>query len=571
MATDITTLHANPDERKRRARKRPERCTHAEVIERDDGVRVCAACRLPVRDRTERALDARRAPVLDPGAGSGSDVDSIAPATSVSDARSFEVPADWWPVIDAVWTARHRSTAQRWRARARSARKLHSLAAALNAEHAYICEADRERSDEFAPVFAAACSCSRCVAAAPRSARHDGWSPGIVDGKQRHMRSARYAVARARTIALDRSAVVAACGDRSMVLLCKCGRTRKRIGCGQPWLCDVCRRRVYGRQQRRAMRAISVHLASARAAWEREGAIRGREPRPYLVTFTVPHGRKCAACTAPSTAKRKPPCTCSLDARRRQLVEGWRRFRQWLHGKLQALYGDGRGAFPFVGMPELTAGLCDACRERERETALDAARIAECKQADGTISRTEVAYKKSRKYVCEHGGDGTGHLHLHVVVIWPWWDWKGDDEHRGIAAEWRAAVGDPSANPPDIRACHEGNGAKQAARYVAKYATKGANYTHTGIGPELLAEMVAIYYGKRRTLPSVGFWTPCKTNECRCPKCGIRPEIIEWPERLASIDPGRAWLALGRAFGVAVAPRGSPARALPRRSAGALW
>lgn len=126
------------------------------------------------------------------------------------------------------------------------------------------------------------------------------------------------------------------------------------------------------------------------------------------------------------------------------------------------------------------------------------------------------------------GRDGLGHVHLHVATIWPFVDW------RYIRRVYCSAVGDPSAQI-DLAAAHKG--ARGAAAYVAKYASKGVDLSSW---PPLLAgELVGAMYGKRGVQSSHRFWrrrgTPCRHcgEACRRyqPSWRERWEGWERPER----------------------------------------
>lgn len=220
-------------------------------------------------------------------------------ATSVTAANPFEVPAKWWPVIDKVWCERKLAAAVAWQERAEAELRQARRAEALNAR--WRMEADRD-----IPV---------ADSATPR-------------------KRALYAKARARTIALERSAVVATCGQRKLAVRCACGPALKSVGCGQILLCDKCRRPYYRKIRRRALAAVTARLAEAATSWHRGGRRRGKRPMVVLVTLTIPR----------MEGERAMP----LMERQRRLVDGWRKLRQWLHRRI--------GAFPFVCLPELTPG-----------------------------------------------------------------------------------------------------------------------------------------------------------------------------------------------------------------------
>lgn len=371
-------------------------------------------------------------------------------ATSVTAANPHEIPAEWWPVIDREWCHRQLGLARRWHERGRRARRAARAAERLNdAWRLELAQLGDERgpaqpvADELAPT-----------------------------------KRARYADARARTIALERSAVVAQCGQRTIQKRCACGPSSAPVGCGQVLLCDTCRRPYYRRIRRRALAAVVARLADATTSWARGGRRRGQRPQIVLVTLTIP--------------RHLDGAPLSLMDRRHRLVDGWRKLRQWLHRRI--------GQFPFVALPELTAG-----------------------------------------------SDGSGHLHYHVLCVWPWWRWQD------AQAEWRRATGLPDANPPDMRVVRN---PKVAAHYVAKYATKGVNVDGNGMTPELIADFVATFYGKRRITPSVGWWVrmdpPC------CPKCAGQIVVTERP--VPVIEAAACWRARRGIAGIPEALQPAPDR-----------
>lgn len=390
------------------------------------------------------------------GLGSGSPAESYLDdwATSVTPAKSHDLPADWWREVDAVWQRRAIDKARRWQARAARHARLAQLAVRLNDAAAELQHASE-------------------LAGGPPAA-------GQVVDEGRHFKSARYARARAQTLALDRSVVVAGCGERWLGLRCACGSTARRVGCGQVLLCDRCRVGYYKRTRRRAIVAIGARQAEAMAAWQAAGSVRGERPQVVLVTLTIPRELDGVA--------------LSMEDRAKRLTDGWRKLRQWLHKRI--------GKFAYVGLPEITGG-----------------------------------------------SDGGGHLHYHFVCIWPWWDW------HGAQGEWRRATGLPHANPPHMRPA---GSVIRAAHYVAKYASKGANYETDGMTAELVGEFVSTYYGRRRVLPSVGFWVP-RDPAC-CPRCKEAMTVEERPERLCSVAASSRWRAVLMLRG---SPVDTPRRRVP--------
>lgn len=299
-----------------------------------------------------------------------------------------------------------------------------------------------------------------------------------------HWKRTWYADGRARTLALGRSDIVATCGLRKMLLRCACGPSVKDIGCGQIQLCDRCRRPYYRRIRKRALRAIDARMRDAHLAWAADGYRHGGKPGIVLLTLTCP--------------KVVDGVELSLADRHRLLVDGWRRLRTWLHGRctnaaVKAWRDGGKvgvkpdagiGQFAYVGLPELSA----------KE-------------------------------------DARGHLHYHVICVWPWWDWSE------AIGEWRRATGVSGAIAPDMRAVHS---VKRAAHYVGKYATKGASANAPGMTAPLVGEFVATYYGKRRVLPSVGFWEPRDPPVCPC--CAQPLVVTDRPPPCA--DAAAVWRAM---------------------------
>lgn len=349
--------------------------------------------------------------------------------TSVTPRKSHQIPDEWWPAIDAEWHRRHIGSARRWQERGRRLGKEARRKDRLN--QAWAAESGRG-----APVV-------------------DAWTP---------RRGAWYAAARARTMAVGRSELVQSCGTRSMQLRCTCGPSRKKIGCGQILICDECRRPYYRRIRRRALSAVTARLADATTVWAADGRRRGHRPQIVMLTLTVPRHRHGVALT--------------LAQRADILITGWRRLRQWLHGKI--------GKFHYVALPEITAG-----------------------------------------------SDGAGHLHYHVLAVWPFWDWTD------AQGEWRRATGLADANAPHMRVVRN---VRTAAHYVAKYATKGANVDDESMTPELLADFVATFYGRRKVCPSVGWWVPQAPPVCPC--CASPLIVTERPG--SAVDAAAAWRARRR-------------------------
>lgn len=249
-------------------------------------------------------------------------------ATSVTPSNPHEIPAEWWPVIDREWCHRQLGLARRWAER--GVRESRRAVAARRLNDAWCAELGAagwgghgERWTAQARELAPA-SLDEGAELVPR-VQVDAVGPA---------KRARYATARARTIALERSALVRTCGQRTMVKRCKCGPQIAHVGCGQILLCDRCRVPYYRRIRRRALSAVVARMADATTAWHRAGRRRGRRPMIVLVTLTIP--------------RHLDGEPLSLMDRQRRLVDGWRKLRQWLHRRIRQ--------FPFCALPELTAG-----------------------------------------------------------------------------------------------------------------------------------------------------------------------------------------------------------------------
>lgn len=402
-----------------------------------------ARARLRARSARELVWDGWDTGSQDGGASStagAAPVVLIDRGTSVTAPNSHDISEQAWPVIDREWCHRMIGRARKWHGRARRMGRMEKSAERVNATW--------------------------------RVDLGDPSAPNVVNPYVL-ARAKRYADARARTIALPRSKIVTGCGSRTITKKCACGPSVAEIGCGQILLCDRCRRPYYRRIRARTMKAINARLATATDTWKREGSQKGQRPKIVMMTMTVP--------------RTLDGVQLSLDDRRHRLIDGWRKFRQWLHRRI--------GKFAFVGLPEL-----------------------------------------------KPGSDATGHLHYHVVCIWPFWDWTE------AQAEWRRATGLPNANPPDFAVMKD---SETAAHYVAKYASKGATSnaertkTRTGsvaMTAELLADFVCTYYGKRRVTVSVGFWVP-RPAPC-CPRCQQAITVIERPVPIS--HGADAWRAMRR-------------------------
>lgn len=128
------------------------------------------------------------------------------------------------------------------------------------------------------------------------------------------------------------------------------------------------------------------------------------------------------------------------------------------------------------------------------------------------------------------GRDGLGHVHAHVVALLPWVSW------HDLREEWVRATDSASAGI-DLSA---GNmKARNAAHYVAKYASKGVDLGL--MDPSLAAKLLAMQRGKRLTSSSAGFWLrPSRTAAEPCHKCAGRRCASDFPGSLRAARP--VWL-----------------------------
>jgi hypothetical protein len=169
-----------------------------------------------------------------------------------------------------------------------------------------------------------------------------------------------------------------------------------------------------------------------------------------------------------------------LGRDREVLVAGWRRLRMWLHRRLG---GKGKGRFVYALAWELTPGT-----------------------------------------------DGLGHLHAHVVALLPWVDW-GD-----VRTEWLRATGGESLSI-DLKS--SALGVESAAKYMAKYASKGVQLAD--LAPEVAAGALDAMYMQRAVSASHGFWLP---DPCGCSKCGAAWQVIDRPPGL-DVRTAPVWVTHG--------------------------
>lgn len=120
------------------------------------------------------------------------------------------------------------------------------------------------------------------------------------------------------------------------------------------------------------------------------------------------------------------------------------------------------------------------------------------------------------------------HVHMHVAVVSSWIPYE--DLHRA----WRAAM--PGARVLDVKSPqltkHARTEAESAARYLAKYVTKGVEPSEfTG---RKAGELLVAFRGRRKVTTSRYFWH----YDNRCQKCGCQHRAVGHPVSLQAIAPG---------------------------------
>ena len=185
-----------------------------------------------------------------------------------------------------------------------------------------------------------------------------------------------YAVARARS--LDRTYESRGAGwERGgRMMACGCGPRPVMFGCRKHLTCERCRKKRARKTVARIRNALDAMVRSS--------------PSGHMVvmaTLTIAH-------------------SSDVEADRRELVDGWKRFRK--------AYRRRWGKFPFIGVHEVTTGR-----------------------------------------------DALGHMHAHVLCVWPWRDWGK------LSALWRAAC--PRSARINFQALRNPRaGAEYVGKYVAK-------------------------------------------------------------------------------------------------------
>ena len=257
---------------------------------------------------------------------------------------------------------------------------------------------------------------------------------------------------RARSVAIDRIEVLSECGKKSAIIHCGCQVRYSPIRCKQREACPYCASRANKRNLKRLIKAFG---SSER--WAKTLAPRGfRFPRRgrgvwQLITLSV------------SSLEKDGSPRSEADQRQAIVNEGFPRLRSYI----QKFTGR---SWPFAWVQEGTAG----------------------------------------------NVEGTGHLHIHVAWCLPF------IPVQELAEEWvRATKGKADLSgfdlatrkPTDADKSDGAGSCKDAARYIAKYASKGIDLQGEGA-----ARYWAATYGKRRISTSKEFWV--LDDPLRCPDCG---------------------------------------------------
>jgi hypothetical protein len=322
----------------------------------------------------------------------------------------------------------------------------------------------------------------------------------------REFRRLQYAKGRALSTARRMSPRLEACCKDEVPVACACGVRPVKVRCRQRWVCKACQVAFSAKREPMVRDALVCAIDSSLASWGAAGA-RSQRPAVYLLTVSHKHTGDVAA---------------DLEV----LSSSWRTFAKAMHREW--------GKAPYVGTWELTPGRCGKCGG----------------YADRKAGREQCA--------CERP-EPEGHLHLHVATVWGRRDWSR------VAELWKRAC--PSSRGIDIRPLQVRDSvqahkpiaaAKSAARYIAKYITKGAD--GDGYTPRLRADVCAAFYNRHSFATSSKFWMP--ENKC-CRKCKARIHRVITVEpwlfdTLVAANQDRYWLQRARGPDDERGPPGEP-------------
>jgi hypothetical protein len=245
-----------------------------------------------------------------------------------------------------------------------------------------------------------------------------------------------YALRRADALARPYGRKLQRCGQRGLRVKCGCKGWRgvRAFTCRQHLTCGSCQRD----RARRTGARIRAGLESALTSHPGEMIV--------LLTLTLRHSG-------------------DVDADRKALAAGWRRFYRSLHKTY--------GKFPYVGVWEVTPG-----------------------------------------------DDGKGHMHMHVAVVWPWRDW-GDCRRLWLRACPESERITFVARRRDGRASDP----KSVANYLGKYLSKGIDTID--FPRELRTRIVAASYNTRWVFTSRKFWITF-APQCQHCGCQVVSAQYRW-------------------------------------------
>lgn len=317
------------------------------------------------------------------------------------------------------------------------------------------------------------------------------------------LRSAEWAEHRARALALPRSDIAAACGQRWRQTICSCGVREVKVGCDQPQLCGRCRRRHSMKWRKKIVAGMDAALRQARAAWDATPHYRRRGMRPgiYLITLTAPH-------SGDLETDRKAMGRAVRKLQKHATAAGWWR--------------------TYALTWEATAG----------------------SRGDGHMHAHLAVVSSWIPYTAKQASHYDADL----------WAPRRKGERakraaRGLWEIWERCM--PGAHVLDVQAPRRGgDGSLAAGHYLAKYVTKGIDpeeFTGAKAG-----ELLVAFRSRRKVSTSRGFWIPADTT-CAC--CGEHVRSLGAPCSLQELLPGAVLRARAERVGYFV-ERGPPQVAL---------
>lgn len=322
------------------------------------------------------------------------------------------------------------------------------------------------------------------------------------------LRSAEWAEHRARALALPRSDIAAACGQRWRQTICACGVREVKVGCDQPQLCGRCRKRHSTKWRKKIVAGMDRALRNERATWDMTPNHRRRGMRPgiYLITLTAPHSG-------------------DLETDRKRMGKSVRKLQK---------HASAAGWWRTYALTwEATAGV----------------------RGDGHMHAHLAVVSSWVPYTAKQASHYDADL----------WTPRRKGERRKIAARglwevWERCM--PGARVLDVQAPRRGkDGSLAAGHYLAKYVTKGIDpveFTGAKAG-----ELLVAFRSRRKVTTSRSFWVVADT---RCACCGEWVRSLGSPCSLQELLPGAVLRSRAERVGYFV-ERGPPQVALSLDSA----